>query len=99
MPCRAQESVGRPGLFAQIRRTVDQCKICQRNRIQYKEPLIQNTVPERPWQKVGMDLFEWTKKTYLLIVDYFSRYIEVTELKVTSADATIRAVKEAFAHH
>ncbi|KAL0190869.1 hypothetical protein M9458_013567 [Cirrhinus mrigala] len=38
-------------------------------------------------------------KTYLLIIDYFSRYIEVAELRVTSAEATVHAVKEAFAHH
>ena len=28
-----------------------------------------------PW-KVGTDLFEWNKATYLLIVDYYSRWID-----------------------
>lgn len=80
---RAQESVWWP------RGAVDKCETCQRHRTQYREPLIQTTVPERPWQKIGMDLFEWSKKTYLLIVNYFSCYIEVAELRVTSAEATI----------
>ena len=45
---------------------------------------------------------EWTclsglNKTYLLIIDYF--YIEVAELRVTSSEATVCAVKEAFAHY
>lgn len=96
---RAQESVWWPGISAQIKETVDKCEICLRHRTQYREPLIQSTVPDQPWQKVGIDLFEWSKKNYLLIVDYFSRYIEVAELKVTSAESTIRAIKEPFAHH
>ena len=45
-----------------------------------------------------MDLFEWANKTYLLVY-YFSQYMEVAELRVTSSEATVRAVKEAFAHH
>lgn len=73
--------------------------MCPRYRIQYREPLIQSQVPDRPWQKVGMDLFEWENKTYLLITDYFSRYIEVAELKVTSSEATVHGVKDVFAHH
>ena len=32
---------------------------------------------------VGMDLFKCSKKTYLLIVDHFSRCIEAAELKVS----------------
>lgn len=94
-----QESVWWSGISAQIKEIVTKCEICQKHRIQYRERLIQTKVPERPWQKVGMDLFEWSKKTYLLIVNYFLRYIEVAELRVTSAEATIQAVKEAFAHH
>ncbi|GAA6088269.1 obscurin-like [Tachysurus ichikawai] len=42
-----------------------------------------------------MDLFEWKKKTYLLIVDYLSRYMEVAHLNITSAEVTVKAVKEA----
>lgn len=98
---RAQESVwwSLSTISVQIRETVDKCETYQRHRTQYREPLIQTTVPEWPWQKVGMDLFEWSKKTYLLIVDYFSHYIEVAELRVTSSEATVRAVKEAFSRH
>ena len=60
-----------------------------------------HTVPssDRPWQKVEMDLFEWANKTYLLVIDYFSQDIQVAELRVTSSEATVRAVKEAFAHN
>lgn len=35
--------------------------------------------PDRPWYKVGMDMFYWPHN-YILIVDYYSRYIEVSQL-------------------
>lgn len=96
---RAQVSVWWPGISTQIKETVDRCEMCQRYRTPHREPLMQSRVPDRPWQKVGMDMFEWANKTYLLIVDYFSRYIEVAELKTTSSEATVCAVKDAFARH
>lgn len=96
---RAKESVWWPGISAQIAQMVESCELCQKHRLQNKEPLVSTPVPDRPWQRVGMDLFEWSKKNYLLIIDYFSRYIEVAELKSTSAEVTIRAVKEVFARH
>ena len=30
--------------------------------------------------KVAMYIFEWKKSSYLLIVDYYSRYIEIAKL-------------------
>lgn len=96
---RAKESVWWPGIAAQIGQMVDKCETCQKYRVQNCEPLLPTPLPHRPWQKVGMDLFEWSKKQYLLIIDFFSRYIEVAQLKYMSAEVTISAVKEAFARH
>ena len=31
-------------------------------------------VPKGPWMKLGTDLFEYNKKYYILIVDYFSKF-------------------------
>lgn len=96
---RAKESVWWPGISAQIGHLVESCGTCQKHRSQLKEPLLPTPLPGRPWQRVGMDLFEWSKRAYLLIIDYFSRYIEIAELKSTLAEVTIRAIKEVFARH
>ncbi|XP_049335604.1 uncharacterized protein LOC125802248 [Astyanax mexicanus] len=96
---RAHHSVCWPGLSSEIRLMVENCDICMQHRVQRCEPLLSSPVPVRPWSKVGMDLFEHEKKSYMLIVDYFSRYIEVAELKTTSSEVTVRAIKEAFARH
>ena len=56
-------------------------------------------LPDYPWQKVGSDLFELNGKPYLITVDYFSRYPEVTTLSSTSSLSVITALKSSFARY
>ena len=54
--------------------------------------------PERPWQTIGTDLFELDNLNYLIVVDYFSCYIEVAAMqKTTKSHEVIRALKAIFA--
>jgi hypothetical protein len=46
-----------------------------------------------------MDLFELKKEQYLLIVDYYSRYIELALLRSTTAASVINHTKSVFARH
>ena len=55
--------------------------------------------PDRPWQRLGSDLFHWKGANYLLVVDYFSRYIEMAMLTSTTSEATIGHLKSIFARH
>lgn len=96
---RARQSVWWPGLSVQINQLVENCNTCSQHRAEYREPLLTTPVPKRPWQRVGTDLFFWEKESYLLIVDYFSRYIEVARLNVPSAATVIAAIKETFSRH
>ena len=50
-----------------------------------------------PWQKVATDIFIWKQNRYLLVIDYYSRYIEVTKLHSTTSDSVIEELKEIFA--
>ena len=36
--------------------------------------------PKHPWERIATDLFELNKQTYILFVDYYSRYPEVIKL-------------------
>ncbi len=94
---RAKISVWWPGISAQIKDTVEQCKTCCKHRQHHAEPLIPTPLPERPWKLIGTDLFELKKTTYLLIVDYYSRYVEIIALrKDTSSSAVIQALKTIY---
>ena len=56
-------------------------------------------IPDRPWQKVGTDLFTVDNKQYLVTVDYYSCYFEVDELTSTTSNAIIRKLSAHFARH
>lgn len=96
---RARQSVWWPGLSVHIKQMVENCNICSQHRAEQREPLLTTAVQERPWQRVETDLFCWENSTYLLIVDYFSRYIEVAHLRVATAETVVAALKDVFARH
>jgi hypothetical protein len=51
--------------------------------------LLPTEFPKRPWQKVSSDLFELNRQMYLLVIDYFSKYIEIAKLFNTSSQSVI----------
>ena len=78
----------------------ENCKVCAKYRQQRAEPLMPTPFPERPWQMIGTDLFELDNLNYLIVVDYFSCYIEVAAMqKTTKSHEVIRALKAIFARH
>ena len=97
---RARATVYWPGMSNDIQETVSKCSTCStyRNRNQ-KEPMIAHEIPDRPWQKLGSDLFEHKGKTYLLVVDYYSKYIETSLLQDKTAETVIMHMKSIFARH
>ena len=56
-------------------------------------------MPANPWQKVGTDLFVWDNATYLLVVDYYSHFIEIAKLSRTTSQGVIDHLKSIFARH
>ena len=97
---RAKNSVWWPGVSAQIKSMVENCQTCARHREQRPEPLIPTACPDRPWQRIAADLFQLKNLVYLLVVDYFSRYVEVINLqKSTQSTDIVRALKAIFARH
>ena len=58
-----------------------------------------DSVPTLPWQRVASDLFEWKKANYLLIIDYFSRWIEISKLELTTSSSVINHMQSVFARH
>lgn len=87
---RARELVFWPGMNKQIEDLVSKCSAClmQRNK-QAKEPMIIQPIPELPWSKVGMDLCEHEGYHYLIMVDYYSNFIEVAPLQRDTRTSTL----------
>ena len=49
--------------------------------------------------QVIYDLFEYDGKHYLIVIDYFSRHIELVELRSETTEYIIVALKSIFARH
>ena len=87
-----------PGMTSQIEEMIKQCPTCQMNRkAQPAEPLISHYIPDQPFAKVATDLFELQGKTYMLCVDYYSKYPDIALLPDTTSRSTIAALKATFA--
>ena len=97
--CAAQ-SVWWPRIGKDIKSWVASCRHClEKQPSQASEPLLPSALPDRPFQKVGIDICEFRNKHYLVQVDYYSRYIDVTYLPSWTSAMVTRKLKNFFPHH
>lgn len=97
---RAREVMYWPNMNADIENTVKDCASCaEYQNQQTSEPLKPTPTPDLPYNMVGSDLFDFESKKYLLLVDYYSKYIDVVELNSTTSKSVISAMKSVFACH
>ena len=61
--------------------------------------MVPHEIPNRPWSKVGADLFELNKENYLIVVDYYSNFFQVAKLNNTKTPSIIKNLKTNFARH
>ncbi|KAG1682227.1 hypothetical protein GQR58_011230 [Nymphon striatum] len=96
---RAVQSIWWPGISRQVEDLVKNCRKCSMDMVNQKEPLCPSHLPARPWQKVATDIYEFRKSQYLLVVDYYSRFIEVAKLEDLTSGTVIIHLKSIFARH
>ena len=97
---RAREILFWPGMSQQVQNMVEDCSICNTyQNQQHKEPMKPSKIPDLPWAEVASDLFDWKRDTYLLTIDYYSKFIEVDKLSDLSSSSTIESLKTQFSRH
>jgi Integrase core domain. len=86
-----------PKLWDDIKMTCQNCSTCLKySKNNQKEPLIPHNLPSHPWEKVGVDLFHFNNKKYLLVVDYYSKFFEVCVLNSSQSKSIITQFKSIF---
>lgn len=97
---RAKNNIYWPTLYSQVENRLSNCEACLTyTKGNWKEPLKPHSVPNLPWEKVGIDLFQLNDKMYVIIIDYFSKYPEVISLQSTTSMSVINVLKQVFSRH
>jgi len=100
MQLRAREAVFWPGITSDLLQTAQSCEVCQTfTRSQQRETVLLHEVPQEPWEKLGIDFFEFRSTTYLLIADYYSRFPMIRKLRSTITSATNEILKQVFSEY
>lgn len=94
----ANAAVWWPGLAIELKNMVMHCRMCQEQRqAQTKEPLISTLLPDRSWMRISLDLCKHRKHNYLVISDYYSRFLNVLLLPSTTSAQVNQKLKMTFA--
>ena len=94
----ATESLWWIGMTKDIIDCIKNCDYCQIHQSsQRHEPLIPSSVPLGPWKRVGIDLFNIERKNYIVVMDYFSKYIEIMHIHSQTTALVIAKLKSIFA--
>ena len=97
---RARECLFWPNMSVEIKDYVSQFEVCAKfSENQQKETIMCHDLPDRPWSKVGVDLFELEGSNYVVVVDYNSNFWEINKLDDTSSQTVVRKLKAHFARY
>ena len=97
---KAKDIVFWPGMSNRIKETVTSCQVCAEFQTRNPKQLMQtHRIPDRPWSRVTADLFTLQGKDYVVLVDYYSDFIEVGKLPETTSTSAVHFLKEQFSCH
>lgn len=97
---KARDVVFWPDMSNDIKESVTNCQICADFQARNpRQPLQIHEIPGRPWSRVAADLFSLHGESYIVLVDYYPNFLEVSELPDTSASLVIQFLREQFSRH
>lgn len=98
MKALARSFVWWPGLDKEVEEMVKACSICQVTRKSAPlAPLHTWAWPKHSWQRLHLDFANFEGKDFLILVDSFSKWIEVFYMPTTTSRCTIEKLRNCFA--
>ena len=94
---RAREFVFWVNINSDLKEMVEKCDICQSQ--QNSTTSVQkyvSEVPPYPWHTLGSDLFYFQRIDFLVVVDYFSKYLIVRKIPSSTSSAVIKELGMIF---
>jgi hypothetical protein len=93
----AREMYYWPKIDDHIEKFVRQCIICQTyQNSNTKEPLLPHNIPDLPFSKLGIDIMDFKSKSYLVIYDYFSKWLDFKLISNKSSKSIINTLIDIF---
>jgi len=87
---RAKQLFYFSGINSQIENYILSCPICLKfSKSKIKEPLLAHGIPDIAFYKIAMDIAELGGDNYLIVIDYYFRWIEILKLKDKTSDTVI----------
>lgn len=100
MKAGAKEVMYWPGMSTGIASLAKTCLLCQRYKSRNARlPMLSHDIPTLPWQVIGVDLFYHEGEKYLVMVDFYSFFFEIKQMRRTTAEAVINVCMQIFATH
>lgn len=97
---RAKQALYWAGMDDDIERMIASCHVCQMNAPKcQKESLIPHSIPLNPFEKIACVIFTFKCKNFLVIVDYYSKWIELKQLKGKKASDVNLELVEVFSRN
>lgn len=94
----ARSYVWWPGIDVDIENWIKCCKACQAMQNKKSEVELSNwPVTTKPFERVHIDFYSFDNNTFLILVDTYSKWLEVEIMNRTHAKATIDKLRKMFA--
>uniref|UniRef100_A0A8D8RDX6 RNA-directed DNA polymerase n=1 Tax=Cacopsylla melanoneura TaxID=428564 RepID=A0A8D8RDX6_9HEMI len=94
---RAQETMYWINMNNDIQSFIKKCLTCQTFKGQKtKEPLMPLEIAKFPFERISMDILNFKSREYLVIVDSYSKWIELLPLKTKKCSEIISKLKDLF---
>lgn len=85
-----------PGIKKEIKNLLDRCRECQTLRASREREKFIHTTASRPWEAISSDLFHSGGKTFIIIVDRYSGFPHVSQLRKTDTQSVIKVLWDLF---
>lgn len=97
---RARQLVFWPNMNQEIENMITKCRTCQKYRsANIKEPLLNHVIPNAPYERLAMDVMEVHRRNFLIVGDYFSKYLDIIPLTTKTAKAISEKLDIVFSVH
>ena len=94
---RAREFIFWININEDLKELVEKCSLCQSQ--QNSTSTVQkyvSEVPPHPWHTLGSDIFYFRRLDFLVVVDYFSKYLLVRKIANSTSSAVIKELGMIF---